>query len=166
MLQERWPFLFKIQHYKRMDGHLFIMGRTPLGIGRSVPHMHIRNDLQRFLLELFRTSIELVEILIWLGFFFFLRIYEQLKGCEVCWLWPFQSYITVSLKVIIEYSPMFNMSWILSFLLKKTLYICLWLRLLLLLGKKKKQTNSDIKHRSATNLFLVPKLILLTVYNL
>lgn len=69
-----------------MDGHLSIKGRTPLGIGRSVPHMHIRNDLQRFLLELFRTSIELVEILIWLGFFFFLRIYEQLKGCEVCWL--------------------------------------------------------------------------------
>lgn len=54
-----------------MDGHLFIKGRTPLGIGRSVPHMHIRNDLQRFLLELFRTSIELVEILIWLVFFSF-----------------------------------------------------------------------------------------------
>lgn len=68
-----------------MDGHLLIKGRTQLGVGRNVPHMQVRNDLQRFPLELFRISIELVKNLIWLVFFF-LRIYEQLKGCEVCGL--------------------------------------------------------------------------------
>lgn len=58
-----------------MDGHLLIKGRTQLGVGRNVPHMHVRNDLQRFPLELFRTSIELVKNLIWLVlvFFFFFK---------------------------------------------------------------------------------------------
>lgn len=54
-----------------MDGHLLIKGRTQLGVGRNVPHMQVRNDLQRFPLELFRISIELVKNLIWLVFFFF-----------------------------------------------------------------------------------------------